>query len=206
MMRLPTILPVFILILALNSCKQETKPVPETPPEPQGLSEADLVKYNNKGKEIVEVSFKTLSGQLKAALEAGGVPNATGYCNLSVKPIVDSLSKKYNAKIRRTTLRLRNPSNSPTPEESAVLKQYEASLGLNPHAYLAPIIKDRKEYGVDYYAPIIVKEACLKCHGVPGETLTNEHWTFIKGFYPNDKAVNYQDGDLRGIWSINFKR
>jgi hypothetical protein len=201
---------LFLAILGLTavlvSCKQENKAIQTLPTEPQGLSESDLAKYNAQGKEIAAASFKTLSGQLKAALEEGGVPNAVGYCNISAKPIIDSLSKQYGAKIRRTTLKLRNPTNAPTPEESGALKRYEASLGLNPHAYLTPLVKDRKEYGVDYYAPIIIKEACLKCHGIPGETLSEEHHTFIKGLYPNDKAFGYKEGDLRGIWSINFKQ
>lgn len=205
-MKFQLFLSFLVLATVLISCKQENKPDQTTPPEPEELSESDLVKYNTNGKEIAAASFKTLSGQLKAALEAGGVPNAVGYCNISAKPLIDSLSNLHNAKIRRTTLKLRSPSNAPTPEESAVLNQYEATLGLNPNAYIVPIIKDRKEYGVDFYAPIIMKEACLKCHGIPGETLSEENHTFIKGLYPNDKAFGYKEGDLRGIWSINFKK
>jgi hypothetical protein len=45
---------------------------------------------------------------------------------------------------------------------------------------------------------------CLSCHGkreqIPAPTLNA-----INQLYPNDKAFDFKEGDLRGIWHITFK-
>ena len=46
---------------------------------------------------------------------------------------------------------------------------------------------------------------CLVCHGTINETVTIKMDSIIKSLYPNDKAIEYSEGDLRGIWSITFK-
>lgn len=57
---------------------------------------------------------------------------------------------------------------------------------------------------VRYFAPILLKSQCLKCHGIIGQDIKDETYSIIKEHYPNDQAVGYQEGQLRGIWSINF--
>ena len=55
-----------------------------------------------------------------------------------------------------------------------------------------------------FFAPILTKELCLSCHGTPGNQLSEADYAFIKEIYPYDKAINFNSGDLRGIWSIKF--
>ena len=44
----------------------------------------------------------------------------------------------------------------------------------------------------------------MKCHGTVGQEIANDTYTLIKEHYPIDAAVGFEEGDLRGIWSINF--
>jgi cytochrome c551/c552 len=45
---------------------------------------------------------------------------------------------------------------------------------------------------------------CIKCHG--GKTdITESTQKMIAQKYPNDKAIGYQMGDLRGMWKIKLK-
>ena len=49
--------------------------------------------------------------------------------------------------------------------------------------------------------PILVQAPCLNCHG-SREQIVPEVLQIIDKRYQNDKAVNYQIGDLRGAVSI----
>jgi len=54
-----------------------------------------------------------------------------------------------------------------------------------------------------YYAPIIVKEACLNCHG-PRESLPNTLTKTLDKLYPDDLAHGYTLGDLRGAFRVDI--
>jgi hypothetical protein len=57
---------------------------------------------------------------------------------------------------------------------------------------------------VRYFAPIFMKGQCLKCHGSLGADINDTTYAIIKEHYPNDQAIGFEEGELRGIWSINF--
>lgn len=195
---------LFILIplalsLTLISCNQAPKGGNEN-----SLSEVEKTAFRDQGKAIAGATFTALSGQLKAAMQEGGVEQAIQYCNLNAAPIVDSLSKAHNAIIGRTTLRERNPQNAPTKEEKSVLEAYRSLAAAGGE--LKPVIKQLEGQDVAFYAPIRVNAFCLQCHGKVGETLQTEDYAVIQQHYPADKAIDYADGDLRGMWSIRFKQ
>ena len=160
-------------------------------------------EYLEKGKQIAGATFAVLSGQLQAALQEGGVPEAIRYCNINAFPLVDSLSKVYEADIKRTALRLRNPGNAPTEAESSVLEAYAKKHGKGET--LNPMVQFNDQDVAVFYAPILVNEFCLNCHGKIGETLSEANYELIKSRYPQDAATGYMAGDLRGMWRISFK-
>ena len=47
--------------------------------------------------------------------------------------------------------------------------------------------------------PIAVAPPCLACHGAT-EQLSEEVQTYLTEHYPNDQAVGYAVGDLRGVF------
>ena len=55
-----------------------------------------------------------------------------------------------------------------------------------------------------YYKPIKTgMPTCLKCHGSSAE-IESKTLALINEKYPDDKAVGYSQGDLRGMWKIKF--
>lgn len=162
----------------------------------------DTAKYKKQGMEIAMGTFKVLSGQLKAAMQEGGVKNAVQYCNTVAYPLVDSLSGQYNAQIRRASNKTRNPKDAPTPREQEILDAYHRQVdsGKQPK----PQVRQLASGEMAFYAPIMMQELCLKCHGKLDETLKAEDYAVIKELYPEDHAIGYAAGDLRGIWSITF--
>lgn len=186
------------MLLNFIACDSQPKQ-----PETEATSQIETEKYLAKGQQIAGATFTALSGKLQAAMKEGGVPNAVEYCSLAAYPMVDSLSKVHGATIRRTSLEVRNPKDAPAPAERQVLDQYEKADAAGEE--LKPIAQQLEGGGVAFYAPIRVNELCLQCHGVLGETMTEENYAVIKETYPEDQAIGYADGDLRGMWSIEFR-
>jgi len=172
--------------------------------EPPTLTAEEQEAFLEKGTDITTATFNVLSGQLKSALQEKGVAGAIKYCNLAAYPLVDSLSRLHNASIRRTSLKARNPGDKPTAKEQAVLDAYHASEKAGEA--LLPKVLPVDASTVAYYAPIQVQEPCLKCHGKLGESLKAEDYATILELYPYDEAIGYAAGDLRGIWSVTFRR
>mgnify|MGYP001413874653 CR=1 FL=1 len=77
-----------------------------------------------------------LGGQLKAeltnAIAEGGPMAAINVCYLRAPEIAAQLSQASGARVGRTALRVRNPSNAPDDLERTVLEQFAADLGSGP--------------------------------------------------------------------------
>ena len=58
---------------------------------------------------------------------------------------------------------------------------------------------------IHFFKPILLQAMCLNCHGSPGEHIQAPTLARIQQLYPNDRAVNFKEGDLRGVWHIIFK-
>lgn len=181
---------VLVVLVALSSCSS-------------AISEKDKQAYTLKGKEIAEASFLALSTQLMEQMKAGGPAQAIPFCNEKAMPISDELSAKYEATIKRTSINVRNEQNAPSKRELEVMNEYQKLISEKKE--LKPIVELDADNKKHFYAPIILKANCLVCHGKVNETVSVKTDSIIKSLYPNDKAVGYSEGDLRGIWSINFK-
>ncbi len=170
------------------------------------LTDEQAEKHTAEGNEIAQASFKELSNQLQSAIKVGGVQSAIGFCNAAALPITDSLSAKYNAVIKRTSLKLRNPNNAPDSLEAKMLNMYLIMSRMrNP--VMVPKILVKNEHEIQFYAPIMIKsKTCLKCHGVIDDTMQEEDYHIISKLYPNDAATGYKSGDFRGMWSITLKK
>lgn len=198
-----TLLPYFLfgVLLVVVACENQSASS-ATEEVTQDLSSSD--QYLEKGQKIAFATFGALSSELKAAMEEGGVKNAVQYCNTAALPITDKLAKENGASIKRTSLKLRNSKNAPTPEELAILEKFQ-QLEADSEA-VKPIVEMVDDHTVAFYAPIRVNDFCLKCHGTVGASLLEEDYALIKELYPDDKAIAYEAGALRGIWSIQFPK
>lgn len=182
--------------LALTQCKSDSskKEVQSSDQETNN----DL--FIEKGKSITSSTFLALSTELQKAMKEGGPKNAIEYCNLNALSLTDSLSKLHSATIKRTSNKYRNPENKPTDQERVALDYYQRQLSLN-QAMLPKVETDKN--GTVFYAPIIVQDMCLKCHG---DKENISIYDLIKEKYPEDLATGYKQGDLRGMWSVTFKK
>lgn len=182
------------LITALSCQKEQTNVTEKTTTEIRaGKSEAipDREILKNYAVEAQQL----LGSQLKQKIAEGGPENALEFCNINAIPLTDSISKKYDVRIKRVSDQYRNPDNAANPSELAVITTYKAMLaaGKKPEG----LLKDGY-----YYSPIVTNAMCLHCHGTPGKDLAEKTHQKIKSLYPDDKATGYGVDELRGIFSI----
>lgn len=186
--------------------QQETVTVKEQPKQiAEGVEELTIEEsqaYTLKGQEIAQQTFKALSRNLKKAMGEGGVKNAVKFCNVQESVIVDSLSKHYDVSIKRTSHKLRNEKNKPNASEQEMIDYYLNASKTTEDLF--PEVKRNTDNTVSFYAPIHLQPLCVTCHGTVGKTVSETDYKSILALYPNDKAVDFDIDEFRGIWSITF--
>ena len=196
---------IVILVLGLfASCQENQKQEQAKPVKKEAVKPAfDEMAYKKKGKEIAMATFKAFKGHIQRIAGMDGLPSVINFCNENAMELTDSISKKYNVKIKRTSHKFRNEKNAPNTDEMSVIKNYLAIQEDN-NKQMTPLIMKDDEGFVHFYAPIKIKQECLKCHGVLKKDINADIYKIIKQKYPNDKAIGFREGELRGIWDIKF--
>lgn len=156
-----------------------------------------------KGQRLA-LQTKSLVGQnLMSAINSKGVLGAVDFCNLNAQQLTSTYIKDGVIKIKRATDKPRNPLDLVNKDEQVVLKKYYDLMKQKKE--LAPVLVEAKDV-FKFYAPIKINQMCLQCHGRPNIEINSETLSVISTKYPKDKALNYKDGDLRGIWSVEWKK
>jgi len=147
--------------------------------------------------------IKMLGGALKTELKAHMQKDPTGlealaFCTGSADNITKEVNTKLPsyAKVRRTALKVRNASvNKPDATDEKVMQTYQASIA--DKTFSPKDIKVVEEGNVTrVYKPLVTKSVCLKCHG---SNLNPKISDALKSAYPDDKAIGFKEGELRGV-------
>ena len=187
---------ILATVSLVASCKQE---LPEPPP-PSAEEEA---RVRQTGNEIAANLIKTLGGQMKAALKSGGPVAAVAVCQSAAQPLTTSVTASTpNTTVRRTSLKVRNPANTPDDTDREVLQQLAA---LPPADQLPAEIIRWTPDTARFYKPLVTQEVCTKCHGDP-DSFSPPLRSLLNTAYPDDQAIGYTIGDLRGVIRVDIKR
>ncbi len=184
------------LLFVTASCSSRNDQA-EAPTEEEIISLA-----RSEGDRISSVAQQALGGQLKAAMASGGPVHAVEFCNASAALILDTLQPGWEIRLKRASLRVRNPKDTPDAIEKEILNMYaeQVANGREPE----PMIEEDGKQLI-YAKPILLNNPiCLSCHGVPGKDIMPETLEKLQELYPEDRATGHKMGDLRGIWSITF--
>lgn len=155
--------------------------------------------YVHQGDQIVALTFDTLRNSLLRAIGEQNFDEAISFCSEKAYGLTDAYADTFT--IRRTALRVRNPGNRPDSLELAVLIE----MGNQVQAAQSPGAKVvRTSHAVHYFKPIMLQSMCLNCHGIPGDQIQPGTLSRIEQRYPQDQAVNFREGDFRGVWHITF--
>jgi Protein of unknown function (DUF3365)./Cytochrome c. len=153
------------------------------------------------GMKFAQETQKVLGKNLMGTIQNKGVKEAVVFCNERAYPLTDSMSIKFNARIKRVSDKPRNPDNAADASERAYIETFikDVAAGVS----LEPILKEINGK-VYFYYPIVTNSMCLNCHGTPGKTIQPDVVQHLSRLYPDDKATGYDVNEVRGIWSIVF--
>ena len=197
-MKYISILSVFAVLFSCNGQNQKQKDSsPASAEKEQSISAIDTAKIINLGDSIAMVTGKTLMGQLQSAM-GGGIEEAVRYCNVNAYPLTDSISDKFNVSITRVAEKNRNPENRLREEDVPVFERYKSNKDLGS-------LVETHGDNIYFYKPINLRGFCVSCHGNVESNIGEENYALIKKLYPNDKAINFSSGELRGMWKIKFE-
>ncbi|MCF6243742.1 MAG: DUF3365 domain-containing protein [Sulfurovum sp.] len=147
--------------------------------------------------------IKMLGGTLKKELQAKMHQDTSGesaltFCISKANTLTKDVNKKLPnyAKVRRTALKLRNNrDNHADLIDKNIMKEYEAAIVAK--TFTPKDIRVVEEGNVTrVYKPLITMPVCLKCHGKEVDSALKEK---IQNAYPDDKAMQFEVGTLRGV-------
>jgi len=170
---------------------------------PQGApaGEPESGQLLRKSRAIVDAFGARLKGELMKGIEEGGPPGAIRVCSDIAPAIASELSRQHGARVGRTSLKLRNPVNAPTPWQTRTLKRWQREVadgaevaGLEHHRAI-----NRAGTRLRYMKSIPMGGLCLNCHG---DSLSPEVEQALDQQYPHDRARGYQAGELRGAFTV----
>lgn len=151
--------------------------------------EAQAIEKAHAAVSEVKADFQKA---LQEALKKGELKKALPGCRIkNLRP--------EEMRVGRTSHRLRNPENAPPEWTKPYLKKFsQAKRSEIPKHVLTKLGPHR--YG--YVQPIFVEPVCLNCHG---RSVKEDVKEALRESYPEDRALNFDVGDFRGLLWLEIK-
>lgn len=153
-------------------------------------------------RDTVREFMQTLKQELQAGMQAGGPVNAISVCNLTAPAIASTYSARNGWDVGRTSLKLRNPDNAPDAWERSVLEAFEKrkEAGEDPAKMeFYEVVRQDDVSEIRYMKAIPTAGLCLACHGEQLDSIVKAR---LETLYPEDQALGYRAGDIRGAFTI----
>ncbi len=142
---------------------------------------------------------------LTAEIAKGGPEGAIAVCRDEAPKLAKAASETTGWKVRRVSLRNRNPKAVPDAWERATLEEFDrrAAAGANPASLeRAEAVQEDGRTVWRYMRALPVQEFCLDCHGMP-DRLSPAVKERLRELYPDDQGVGYSVGQIRGAMTIS---
>ena len=164
-------------------------------------------RYLEESRKTAQEFLQKLGGTLKSQLETAGPEQAVNVC----KQVAPALAAEYSRDgrlVKRVSLKPRNQSlGTPDAWETRMLQTFEENL--KDGAQVSTMEKGAITEGPDgkwfrYVKAIPTQVMCLQCHGQPYQ-ISDGVKALLAKEYPNDQAVGFSAGAIRGAVSIKVK-
>ena len=182
---------LLILILTISCSEKNQK---------AQLTENQKIEMRDAASEFMGGLKSILINQIKSE----GVLSAVAVCSDTAQVLTNDFGLKKGVYIKRVSFQNRNINNVPDEFETKILQAFEQKKKrgeLSTETEHFEITKESDHQYLRYMKPITIGAACLKCHGSE-EKISVEVKELIAKRYPDDKAIGYKNGDLRGAVSI----
>lgn len=156
-----------------------------------------LSAFRELADSTTTTSQMLLFQKVSKAIGQGGAAHALDFCNLRATGITDSLSRSFQMDLQRISDNNRNPDNGlKTGMDQAVFERFLERPGQRDSLLF------EGDHPVYYKRIDLAMISCLKCHGNPKTDIEPATLERIQALYPRDRALDYQVGDLRGLWKV----
>jgi len=173
-----------------RAARAEAAPRPSAP--------ADALEH---ARQAAQETGRGLKQRLQAALQSGGPVEAVSACHIQAPKVSADVAERQGVQVGRSSLRLRNPANAQAPAWVGAWLQAQRERPAEGVAGISEVATTPDGAVARVLKPIAVEPVCLTCHG-PADTLAPAVAGRISELYPQDAAVNYAVGDLRGaLWA-----
>jgi hypothetical protein len=145
----------------------------------------------------------SLQGELFAAMKNGGPVKALDVCRVRAPEIAAATAAGTPWKISRTAVKVRNASNAPDAWEKAKLEEFGKRLAAGEEIAALEtfeVVETEGKPTFRYMKAIGTTSPCLNCHG---SALKPEVAAKVKELYPEDQAVGFAAGQLRGAFTLS---
>ena len=169
-----------------------------------GPSGDKLSMLHDEARNTASDLIQTLGGELKAAMAAGGPAGAIGICKERAPKIAAEAARRTGMQIRRVSPNNRNPKAVPDAWETEALAALEKrrAAGEKPETLdMSSVVDTPNGKEFRYAKALVTQPFCQSCHG-PEDELSAEVKARLAREYPDDKAVGYSPGMIRGVLSI----
>ena len=143
---------------------------------------------------------RRLSTRLLEEMQRGGPARAIAVCRDEAPALAAATARDRGLRIGRTSHRLRNAANAPPPWA----KRFVVAAGGKKAAAAEPVVVDLGDR-VGVLRPIPTGAMCTQCHG-PADRLAPEAKALLGVAYPQDRAVGFEEGDLRGWFWVEASK
>lgn len=156
-------------------------------------------------KQQAKTKTKAFAAQLKqtlvSAIKAGGLEQGVVVCST----VAEDIAKQHSVDgwtVKRVSVKNRNMNNSPNLWQLEVLKNFETQsaqgVDISKLAY-ADLVSHKDKFEFRFAKAIPTAKACLNCHG---QHIPSNAKEILNHKYPDDKAIGYEVGQLRGAFVL----
>lgn len=141
---------------------------------------------------------------LTAEIAKGGPASAIAVCRDKAPQMAKAASEETGWSIRRVSLRNRNPKAVPDAWERAALEEFDrrTAAGESPATLERyAIVSEGGQPVYRYMRALPTQELCVGCHGA-SDRLALGVKERLHELYPDDKAIGYRPGEVRGAITI----
>ncbi len=165
---------------------------------------ADEAALLDEARKVAVAIPPKLLEVLDEEIRKGGPENAIAVCREKAPQMAKAASEQSGWAIRRVSLKNRNPKAVPDAWERAVLEDFDRRLaaGEKPTGIEkgeVVTVDGQKMYR--YMKALPTQDLCLQCHGTP-DRVSPATQAKLKELYPEDKAVGYGLGQIRGAITL----
>lgn len=174
-----------------NEVKEQAKPKIPT-------KEAEIAV----AKETIKEFSNLLKSELASSMKENGAVASLTICNTKAPRFTAYVSNLKGRQLSRVSLKNRNLHNAPNEWEKAVLEDFETRKenGEDTQSLIyAEIINENGKKQFRFMKAITTQKECLTCHG---EKINKAVKKYIEELYPDDKAIGFKEGDIRGAFVV----